>query len=87
MPVLTFADLARFVGESVTSVAQGRTLLPGDTMAELGIDSIATLNIIVTAAEAHGLDLDRLSDTGTPPVTLGDLLTMLTALVPADLAA
>jgi hypothetical protein len=87
MTILTFPDLARFVRQSVTSVTGERELTPGDSMAELGIDSIATLNIIVEAAEAHGLDLDALAEDGAPPATLGELHGMLVALIPVNRAA
>lgn len=87
MNALTFEDLVAIIRQSVTTVAEDRVLTPQDGITELGIDSITTLNIIMTAAEAHELDLTRLEDFTTPPTNLAELHAMLLALSPADAAA
>ncbi|MBZ5521886.1 MAG: hypothetical protein LAP21_06560 [Acidobacteriia bacterium] len=46
----------------------------------MGLDSLTTINIIVTAAETLGLDLERLDEVTTAPATLGDVLAILNRL-------
>lgn len=86
MTMLTFAALDALIRRSVTSVADDRELTPGQPILELGIDSITTLNIIMTAAEEHDLDLARLDEFTGAPATLGELHEMLLSLQPADAA-
>lgn len=51
-----------------------------DQLSEMGLDSLTTINIIVTAAETLGLDLERLDEVTTAPATLGDIVSILNRL-------
>jgi hypothetical protein len=80
MAALTFDKLTELVRKSVTSVPADRVLQGSDGLTDLGIDSITTLNIIMTAAEEFLLDLDRIEEFSAPPATLGELHGMLVSL-------
>lgn len=82
MSTIAFDDLVAIVRRSVTSVPESRVLVGADSIGELGIDSITTLNIIMDAAETYGLDLERLEEFTTAPATLADLHELLGALSP-----
>ncbi len=86
MTTLTFAALDALIRQSVTSVPADRPLHADQPILELGIDSLTTLNLIMTAAEEHGLDLGRLDEFAGAPATLGELHAMLLSLRPADAA-
>jgi hypothetical protein len=51
----------------------------------MGLDSLTTINVIVTAAENLGLDLERLDEIAEAPATLGDILAILNRLGSANL--
>ena len=80
MPVFTFQALVDILRDAVTSVPDIRILTGADEMADLGIDSLTTLNVIMAAAETFSLDLDGLEDYPTPPTTLAELHSMLLGL-------
>ena len=46
-------------------------------LSDLGIDSLTTLNILMSAAEAFGLDLAKLDETASAPVTIRDVMSLL----------
>ena len=46
----------------------------------MGLDSLTTINVIVTAAESLGLDLERLDEITEAPATVGDILSILNRL-------
>lgn len=78
MPEISDRDVLRIMG-GVLSESAAIRLETGETdqLARLGIDSLSILNIMVTAAEEFGLDLARLDETMSLPVTVKDLVSML----------
>lgn len=51
-----------------------------DRLSDMGLDSLTTINVIVTAAENLGLDLERLEEVTEAPATIGDVLSILNRL-------
>jgi acyl carrier protein len=78
MQEISDRDVLRIMG-GVLSESAATRLETGETdqLARLGIDSLSILNIMVTAAEEFGLDLARLDETMSLPVTVKDLVSML----------
>ncbi|WP_375411097.1 hypothetical protein [uncultured Bradyrhizobium sp.] len=64
----------------MTRLPENMRLQGSDGLADLGIDSITTLDIIMTAAEDAALNLDRIEEYSSPPATLGELHQMLISL-------
>jgi hypothetical protein len=54
------------------------------TLAELGIDSLGVVDLILTFAERSGGDPEVLLDGLEPPQTLGELLTILNRFTEAE---
>jgi hypothetical protein len=77
---LSFDSLKELVRGSVSTLPVGHVLDEGDVLSTLGIDSIATLGILVEAADRFALNLEQLSEDAPPPSSLGDLFRLLTAL-------
>jgi acyl carrier protein len=77
MHALTLEAVADLIKAAVTSLPPERRLDASERLTDLGIDSITTLNVIVGAVDAFGLDLERLSEETGVPATLGDLLALL----------
>ena len=51
-----------------------------DRLSEMGIDSLTTINVIVSAAETLGLNLEKLEEMTEAPSTIGDLVSILNRL-------
>jgi acyl carrier protein len=51
-----------------------------DRLSDMGLDSLTTINVIVTAAETLGLDLEKLEEMTEAPATIGDVVTILNRL-------
>lgn len=51
-----------------------------DRLSEMGLDSLTTINVIVTAAESLGLDLEKLEEMTEAPATIGDIISILNRL-------
>jgi acyl carrier protein len=57
----------------VNHVATGQPLAINQPLYELGIDSLATVNLLVEMAQHAQVDLDDFIDDIDPPKTVGDL--------------
>jgi acyl carrier protein len=68
--------LQSFVG----STKADTTPSEADRLSDMGLDSLTTINVIVSAAETLGLDLERLEDITQAPATIGDILSILNRL-------
>jgi acyl carrier protein len=64
----------------LASVKTGPAPSEADRLSDMGLDSLTTINVIVTAAEKLGLDLERLDEITEAPATLGDILSILNRL-------
>ena len=64
----------------LANVKTGPALSEADRLSEMGLDSLTTINVIVTAAESLGLDLERLDEITEAPATVGDILSILNRL-------
>jgi acyl carrier protein len=64
----------------VTTMKPDSVPSESDRLSDMGLDSLTTINIIVTAAETLGLDLERLDEATEAPATLGDMLSILSRL-------
>ncbi len=51
-----------------------------DRLSDMGIDSLTTINVIVSAAETLGLNLEKLEEMTEAPSTIGDLVSILNRL-------
>ena len=51
-----------------------------DSLSEMGLDSLTTINVIVTAADTLGLDLENLEELTEGPSTIGDVMSILNRL-------
>ena len=51
-----------------------------DRLSDMGVDSLTTINVIVTAAETLGLDLEKLEEMTEAPATIGDVVSILNGL-------
>ncbi|HEX7288649.1 MAG TPA: phosphopantetheine-binding protein [Candidatus Angelobacter sp.] len=64
----------------LATVEPGPAPSEADRLSDMGLDSLTTINVIVTAAEHLGLDLERLDEITEAPATLGDILSILNRL-------
>jgi acyl carrier protein len=62
------------------SIKPETTPSEADRLSDMGLDSLTTINVIVSAAETLGLDLERLEDITQAPATIGDILSILNGL-------
>jgi acyl carrier protein len=69
----------------LATVKTGPAPSEADRLSDMGLDSLTTINVIVTAAENLGLDLERLDEIAEAPATLGDILAILNRLGSANL--
>jgi acyl carrier protein len=51
-----------------------------DRLSDMGLDSLTTINVIVTAAETLELDLEKLEEMTEAPSTIGDIVSILNRL-------
>lgn len=51
-----------------------------DRLSDIGLDSLTTINVIVSAAEKLGLDLERMEEMTEAPATIGDVISILNRL-------
>lgn len=67
------ARVRSLVAGIVTTIGDPGVLAPEKPLYELGIDSLATVNLIVVLAEEAGIDLEEYIDDIDTPRTIGDL--------------
>lgn len=79
-PELSIESLLRVIDEVAPGGKAPWRTDGTDRLADHGIDSLATLNIIVKAAAVFELDLTSLAEELKPPETVADLLGLLRAL-------
>ena len=77
MQEISPAALSPIVHSFLASDRHPLALNGDDRLAELGIDSLTTLNILMSAAEKFSLDLSRLDETASAPVTVSDVVALL----------
>lgn len=75
MQPISLAELRPIV-ESFLA-AQAPDLDESHKLSDLGIDSLTTLNILMSAAQAFGLDLSKLDETTSAPLTIRDVMSLL----------
>lgn len=51
-----------------------------DRLSDIGLDSLTTIHVIVTAAETLGLNLEKLDEMTEAPATIGDVVSILNRL-------
>lgn len=67
------ARVQRLIIEVIPTLADSAAVKPETALNELGIDSLATVNLMVGLAEASGVDLEDHFDNISIPHTIGDL--------------
>lgn len=77
MPMIRTQDIIPIVRSFLTSGDDERPISEADHLSELGVDSLTTLNVMLTAAEQFGLDLGQLDEDMPIPGTVGDITTLL----------
>lgn len=80
MTVVRLGDLLPIVQSFVGTFEVGSMENESVRLAEIGVDSLTTVNIIVDAAEKFGLNLERLGENTDAPKTMGDVLALLNRL-------
>jgi len=73
--------LVEIIRRTVPAVRTGE-LMSSDSLTAIGVDSIGTLNIVMEASEAFGVDLEGLDTEYDAPTTIGDLRDFLERLPP-----
>lgn len=87
MAQLGLANLLPILQSFVATMKVDPAPSEADRLSEMGLDSLTTINIIVTAAETLGLDLERLDEVTEPPATIGDMVSILNRLGSGNPAA
>jgi acyl carrier protein len=80
MPMISTQDVVPIVRSFLANGKESGPISESDQLSELGIDSLTTLNVMLTAAERFGLDLGQLDENMRVPVTIGDIVAVLTEL-------
>jgi acyl carrier protein len=80
MPMISTQDVVPIVRSFLATGKESRPISESDQLSELGIDSLTTLNVMLTAAERFGLDLGQLDENMRVPATIGDIVAVLTEL-------
>lgn len=86
MAQVALENVAPILQSFLVNVKTGPALSEADRLAEMGLDSLTTINVIVTAAESLGLDLERLDEITEAPATVGDILSILNRLGSASVS-
>jgi hypothetical protein len=80
MFAVTAEEVVRLVNHFVTRPGGAVARSLDDRLADLGIDSLTSINILLAAADQFELDLSRL-DTSVPiPLAIGDLINLMHSL-------
>jgi len=66
-------EVTELIQGVVNHVSTGQPLTINQPLYELGIDSLATVNLLVEMAERAEIELDDFIDDIDPPKTVGDL--------------
>lgn len=74
---IQISDLMEFIRDAVPGAAPDALPADGDALSVLGMDSIATLKVLMDVAERYDLDLETVADTFEAPHTIGDLRALL----------
>lgn len=64
----------------VATLGSGPAPSEEDRLSDIGLDSLTTINVIVSAAEKLGLDLERMEEVTEAPATIGDVISILNRL-------
>ena len=78
MAQIALTDILPVLQSFVTNLKT--ELTASDRLSDMGVDSLTTINIIVTAAETLGLDLERLEEITEAPATISDLISIMNRL-------
>jgi acyl carrier protein len=74
-----FEAVKEAVQETVHTVENADDLSPQSALADLGIDSISVLPMLLQLVTKLGCDLDKITENLETPRTIGDLVTILSS--------
>lgn len=83
MPRLTIADIAALLADGAADSTVD-AVREDEALAQRGLDSLRTLNLIIRTAELYNLDLERMDENIEMPDTFGGLVELLNSLSGPD---
>jgi acyl carrier protein len=80
MTQIVIEEVLPILQSFVATMRTDRAPSAADRLSDMGIDSLTTINIVVSAAETLGLNLEKLEEITEAPSTIGDLVSILNSL-------
>ena len=80
MTQIVIEEVLPILQSFVATMRTGTAPSAADRLSDMGIDSLTTINIVVSAAETLGLNLEKLEEMTEAPSTIGDLVSILNSL-------